>query len=221
MEAMAQDQNKTVAGFKNFLVANYLSYDNYLKQIRAQILWSKIVNKNVASKIKISESEIREAIELRKIKSNEQRILLAEIYIPLNNGLTDKNYAGELSAKLVKELRGGKDFKNIVKQFSSDPGAENGGEIGWVGKNDLDSKIYQAIEKLKVGEISDPVLIKDGYHIFKIIDKKTIDIMTDEDINQIKNIIFNQRLQIEAKSYLMELRKNSFIEINRENIKLL
>lgn len=220
-ERMTIDQNTTLPQLKKFFNANHISYNNFIKQVRSQLLWSKIISKAVAPKIKINESEIRESLELRKIKSNEQKLLLAEIYIPITNNLNSKNYAKELSEKLVREIRNGKDFKSIAKQFPIGSGEDNGGEIGWMSKNDLDIKVYKAIEKLKINEISDPILIKDGYYIFKILDKKNINTMKDEDINQIKNIIFNQRLEVEAKSYLMELRKSSFIEINKENIKQL
>jgi peptidyl-prolyl cis-trans isomerase SurA len=220
LEKVALNQNKSINSFKKFFKKNYLSYDNYKKQVKSQILWSKIVKKTISSKVKVGESEIEEMLELKRIKSSVTQILLSEIYIPFdyktgNNKINSEN----LSNKLAKELRKKKNFKSIAKQFSRSPTSEFGGEIGWVKKGDINSKIYQEIQDLPIGGISEPLLINDGYYLFKVSDKKALNNLGKKDMNEVTNYIFNKKLQTATKSYLMDLKKKSFIEINQDNLK--
>jgi len=218
---IARDQNKTIEQFKNFFAKNGFSYQVYLEQIKSQILWAKIVNEVIAPKLKANESEIKEAMELRNISPDITQLLLAEIYIPFDYEVNKESIDAKILAKkLAEELRSGKNFKSIVKQFSRSPSSENYGEIGWFGKNDLDPKIYQGVAKIKVGEVSDPVLLNNGYYLFKILDKKIVsNNLSDKDIKVIKGDILSKKLQISARSFMIDLRKKSFVEIGKEKIK--
>ena len=220
---IARDQSKNIEELKSFFIKNGASYQNYLEQIKSQILWAKIVNEVIAPKLKISESEIKEAMELRNISPNVTQLLLAEIYIPFDYEVNKESIDAKILAKkLADELKSGKNFKSIVKQFSRNPSSENYGEIGWFSKNDLDPKIYQAVAKIRVGEVSEPVLLNNGYYLFKILDKKIVsNNLSDKDIKVIKADILSQKLQIAIRSFVIDLRKKSFVEINKEKIKSL
>jgi parvulin-like peptidyl-prolyl isomerase len=156
-------------------------------------------------------------LELRKIKTNFDKYFISELFIPFvyksNNEIIDSK---SLAFKLFNELKKGKNFKNIVRQFSQSPTAEFNGEIGWVGEGDVDNKIYQEILKTDIGKTSRPVLMKDGYYLFSVKEKQSFNTLTKADKEQINNIIFSQKLQLMAKSKMMDLRKNSYVEINRK-----
>jgi hypothetical protein len=83
------------------------------------------------------------------------------------------------------------------------------------GARKIHPKIANAVSKLKVGEVSDPVLVNDGYYIFKIIDKKIIDTqLVESDMKALKTDVLSKKLQIDIKSFLIDLRKKSFVEID-------
>lgn len=216
---IAQTQKKNTDQFKNFFKTKSLSYSSFLSQLQSQILWSQIIHKEIIPAIKVSQSEVNELLEFRKIKSTVSKLFLSEIYLPLDykNG-NDAIDSRVLANKLVSELKKGKDFKVVVKQFSRSPTAEFDGEVGWVGEGDVDVKVYRAISSLESGQISDPVLMNDGYRLFKVLDKKTFSTLTDQDLEQIKNHIFSVKVQLMAKSYLMDLRKKAYIEINHDKM---
>ncbi len=206
LEIIALQRKQNTTQFKLFFTKKNLSFDNYLKQVEAEILWSKIMSEILRSKVKITDFEVKEFFEQHKFNSDIRKFLISEILI---NSSTN---AAQLATKLVDELRSGANFKTIVQQFSSAISAENNGEIGWVSQSDIDPKIYAAISKLLKNGYSDAVLLEDGYHIFKLLDAKTESKVSDQDLNAAKNHIFNAKLQNLAKGYLMDLRKRSFIE---------
>ncbi len=210
IDIVATQQKKNATQFKIFFINNSLSFDNYLRQAEAEILWSKIMSDVLRSKVKVAEVEVREFFEQHKFNTDVKKFFVAEILIPQS-----KNSL-QLASKLVFELRQGADFKNIVRQFSGSITAENNGEIGWVSQADIDQKIYAAISGLKNGEYSDLVSLSDGHHIFKLLDIKTENSITDHDLNAARNMIFGKKLQSLAKGYLMDLRKKAFVEITTE-----
>lgn len=218
---IARDQGKTIEQFKSFFTKSKISYQNYLEQIKSQILWSKIVNEVIAPKLKASESEVKEAMELTNIDPNITQFLLAEIYIPFNYEVNKESIDAKILAKkLADEVKNGKNFKSIVRQFSRSQSLENDGEIGWFGKNDLDPKIYEAVSKFKVGEVTDPILLNNGYYLFKILDRKIVNNpLSDRDIKAIKTSILSKKLQVSMRSFTSDLRKKSFVEINRKKVK--
>lgn len=212
IEIVALQQKKNSQQLKFFFIKSGLSFENYLKQIESEILWSKIVGDSLKPRVKVTDVEIKEFFEQRKLSTDVKKFFIAEILIaPSQN-------AAQMASKLVVELKQGADFKNVVKQFSSGMNSENNGEIGWVSQGDIDAKIYNAISKTGKGGYSEPVLLNDGYHIFKLLDVKSETKIADQDLNAAKSVIFGRKLQSLAKGYLMDLRKKSFIEIDRDNL---
>ena len=74
----------------------------------------------------------------------------------------------EEEAKEIKTLLDkGSDFKQLAKERSKGPNAEKGGDLGIVNKGDLMDELDGTLRKLKVGEISNVVKSKMGFHIIK------------------------------------------------------
>ena len=218
---VAVSQNHSLDEFKNFFKENNLSYDSYLKQLKSQILWNKIVSNIVSKQVKVSDIEIKELLELKKIKRTSLKLSLSEIYIPFDYQINDQKVDAEkLVNKLANELRkdekSSEQFVNIAEHFSRSATSEFGGQIGWVGEDDIDPEVYNLISHMTIGQVSEPMVKNDGYYLFKLNDKKVVNNLEEDDINQIRNLIFSKKLQIAAKSYLLELRKKAFIEINKE-----
>ena len=79
-------------------------------------------------------------------------------------------------------------------------------------------KIYDAIVGLEKNEYSDPVFLSDGYYIFRLLDKKSVTELKENDAAEARKKIFARELETESKSYLIDLHKNSFIEADRKSL---
>ncbi len=212
-EMMALHQKKNLTQFKISLIEKNLSYANYLRQIDAELSWSKIISETLRGRVKITDAEVNEFFEQHKFNTNISKYLIAQVFIPAGDN------SEIMAKKLVSELRAGADFHSVVKQFSRDSlTAENDGELGWVSQNDIDLKFFSAISKLKKNEYSDPILSNDGYYIFKVLNIKQESKIEDRDLNVARNQIFVKKLQTIAKGHLMDLKKKAFVEIDRDRI---
>jgi len=118
--------------------------------------------------------------------------------------------ATEDEAKEIEaELKKGADFATLAKEKSKDPGAANGGDLGWFAKDQMVPEFANAAFKLDKGQISDPVHTQFGWHIIKVEDKRIKPIPTfDEAKPQLENYVAHR-----AQAELVDsLRKTAKIE---------
>jgi peptidyl-prolyl cis-trans isomerase C len=81
--------------------------------------------------------------------------------------------ATEDEAKEIEtELKNGADFATLAKQKSKDPGAADGGDLGYFTKDEMVPEFSAAAFKLDKGQISDPVHTQFGWHIIQVEDKR-------------------------------------------------
>ena len=208
-ELLAIKSGENIQKLKKSFTKNGFSYQNYLNQISSEILWSKIITNIIKPRVKVGEFEVKEFLEQQKYNIAFKKFDISEIFISNN-----KKNAQYLADKLFSELQGGSDFKEFVRQFSSGYSASQNGKIGWVYKSDIDPKIYNAINGLKIKQYSKPVLLSDGFHIFKLDDLKSEIKIPKQAMSVAKNAIFSRKLQNASKSHLINLRKEAFIEIS-------
>jgi len=118
--------------------------------------------------------------------------------------------ATEGEAKDIEaQLKNGADFAALAKQKSKDPGAAEGGDLGYFTKEQMVPEFAEAAFKLDKGQISDPVKTQFGWHIIKIEDKRIKPTPTfDEVKGQLQNYVARR-----AQAELVEnLRKSATIE---------
>jgi peptidyl-prolyl cis-trans isomerase C len=118
--------------------------------------------------------------------------------------------ATEDEAKAIEaELKKGADFATLAKEKSKDPGAAEGGDLGYFTKDQMVPEFADVAFKLDKGQISDPVKTQFGWHIIKVEDKRTKPTPTFDEVKpQLENYVAHQ-----AQAHLVEnLRKSATIE---------
>ena len=79
----------------------------------------------------------------------------------------------EEAKKVIAELKKGADFAALAKQYSKDPGAAQGGDLGWFKKDEMVPAFSAAAFALKPGQVSDkPVKTEFGWHVIKLEEKR-------------------------------------------------
>jgi peptidyl-prolyl cis-trans isomerase SurA len=205
---IAGKQQKTLIQWQNFLQKNNLDFSYYVKQVKAEILWLKIIEQKIKPKIQISNLEINEIAEQDNSNVLEPHFLIAEIVINNNNKNTEK-----FIYNMYQQLLMGTNFNILVNQFSISESAKNNGLIGWFTKQDLNKKVYQAIANLSINGYSLPVQIENNWYIFKVINKKHQNNLDENTKNKLEHLIFQQKLNNFSKSYLQDLKNHSVIEM--------
>ena len=118
--------------------------------------------------------------EAVKQMANEQEVHARHILV-----------ATEDEAKAIEvELKKGADFATLAKQKSKDPGAAEGGDLGYFTRDQMVPEFAEVAFKLDKGQVSDPVKTQFGWHVIKVEDKRTKPTPTFDEVKaQIQNYI--------------------------------
>ena len=139
----------------------------------------------------VDEDKIRNKISQLSKKSSVENILLSEIIFTLNE---NENLDNKLN--LIKDSIEKIGFNETAKIYSVSESKKNGGKIGWVYKSQLSKKISEEIEKIDIGEFSDPITVPGGFILIKLNDKKNelIEINEEEQLQKAINFEKNRQL---------------------------
>lgn len=162
-----------------------------------------------AKAVKMSETpdeavlQERYANDKARYETQEQR-LASHILITAKGGDADAQKAALAKAQqIAKSVHEGKDFAAAAKEFSEDLGSKaEGGDLGWLEAKVSDPAFDSALFALKKGEISEPVLSSEGYHIIQL-----------RDIRERKEKSFDEVKAELAKNYLETEREKLFGEL--------
>ncbi len=112
--------------------------------------------------------------------------------------------------------RGGADFAELARQFSSDGTAARGGDLGWVYPGDTVPEFEQAMNALAPGRISEPVRTAFGLHLIQVIERRT-DAASPDRVRQLARQALRERRAEEAtQEWLRQLRDRTYVEYRTE-----
>jgi len=163
--------------FDKQLKARNLSLDDLKRDLRRSLTKTKLLNKEIESKINITDAEITSYYMAHKAEFNliEPQYHMAQIAVTTQpaqqaGNLQNNKASGEADAKkkieaLHTRLQAGQDFADLAMNFSENPNtAPNGGDMGFIPESQLHSEpdVYNAISKLKQGEITGVLPVYNG-----------------------------------------------------------
>ncbi len=224
--------------FNEVLKESGRSLEEVRRDLRRQITLDKLLNKEINSKINVTDSEVNAFFNAHKADFNliEDKIHLAQIVVTSqpaqptgspnlqgSKATTDAD-ARKKIATLKAQLDSGADFAAVAANYSEDPQtAPNGGDMGFVAASQLrgDPPIYDAVMKLKAGE-NTPILpivppgAKQpiGYSIIRLIAKEAAG---QRDLN---NPAVQQNIRDQLRNTREQLLKGAYLEILRDQSKV-
>jgi peptidyl-prolyl cis-trans isomerase SurA len=169
-----EKQNKVpVGGLDRYMQQSGIPKPALEVQLRAQISWSKLVRRRLGRNVQIGDEEVDEA--LARLQANagrwEQRI--SEIFLPVDSP-DQVEEVRHASIGLLRQLREGASFAAMARQFSRGATAAQGGAVGWVQPGQLATALDQAIGKLQLDDISDPIEAAGGYYLIQLHERRKI-----------------------------------------------
>ena len=143
-----------------------------------------------------------------KNKKKQKNYLLSEILFNLttNSELADK-------IKMINETIINEGFTKAALIHSISDTSNSGGKLDWINESSLNIKIKSALKNLKIGSITEPILIPGGYLILKINDIKEIEkkINYKKEFEKIKRAKINEQLSQMSNLYFNRIKKDFII----------
>ena len=221
--------------FQKQLKDRGLTVDDQRRVLRQQLSIQKLINREVVSKITVTDQDISDFYNANLPQFNVAEPLyhVAQILItPVkdrqirnrkNDDATTDAQAQRKADALLKALDGGADFAQVAMDYSEDPAnAPTGGDLGWMPESSLrDPKqdtpeLSRAVLALHPGGISRVVKTRDGnYHILKLIAREGAGqrSLTDPQVREtIRGTLRNRREQLLRAAFLAAAREEARVE---------
>lgn len=140
-------------------------------QIKADIIWVKLIMRSLQPTIRVGEDEITERIEAIRQQFGQPEFMLAEIFLPVESPRQEEE-SRRLGERLIEQLRAGAPFQALARQFSQSGSAANGGVLGWMAPAAIEDDVRDVVMRLDKGQVSTLVRTGTGYTILAMIDKR-------------------------------------------------
>lgn len=170
---IAEGNRMDLAQFRASLEQDGIPWAKFREDIRDEIVVSRIREREVDSRIIVSEGEIDNFLESAKAEGSEEynlgHILLR---VPEQAKPEQLMRLQARAGEIISQLRRGADFAQLAASYSDAPDGLSGGMMGWRPLERLPTLYAEVVPKLKPGEVSDALRSPAGYHILKLFERR-------------------------------------------------
>lgn len=171
---IAANNKMTPDQFRKALEKDGVAFVKFREEIRDEMLISRLKNREVDSKINISEGEVDNYLAGQAQAGVTPEYHLAHILVRTPEGASPEQLQ-KLKAKaeqIMEHLRKGDDFAQVAAAYSDAPDALDGGDLGVRPADRLPSLYAEAAAKLQPGEVSPLLHSPNGFHIVRLLEKR-------------------------------------------------
>ncbi|EGR0012204.1 peptidylprolyl isomerase SurA [Vibrio cholerae] len=186
-----------------------LTYPEFREQVRKEMAASDARNALVRRRINILPAEVDTLAELLAQETDATvQYKISHIQLRVDDG-QDKSAAETLANKLVNDLKNGADFAQMAYAYSKGPKALQGGDWGWMRKEEMPTIFADQIKMQNKGSIIGPFRSGVGFHILKIDDVKGLETVAVTEVNA-RHILIKPTIIISDEGAQKQL--NEFVQ---------
>jgi peptidyl-prolyl cis-trans isomerase SurA len=176
VNSVASQNHLTVRQLRDRLTQDGIDFPRFRNSLRDQIMVERVREREVQSRIRISDLELDRFVEeQRGAATADAELNLAQILVTVPEGASEAQ-VGERRARIeqaLARLRAGSDFAAVAREVSEDGNRAKGGEIGARPVSRLPDLFVEATRTLKAGEVTPaPVRSGAGFHLIKVIERR-------------------------------------------------
>lgn len=208
IENIKKKYNMSEKDFVESLKKENYTMAEYRKRLAEQIILSKAVSQQVRNKVVISDREINDY--MAKNKDIGYRLRLIFFKNPDKN--ISKDAVQAKADSVIKRLKAGDSFAMLARQYSEDPSAREGGDLGYIKKGYLSKEFTEVLSNMNVGDISQPFWTERGLHIMRLEERP--DTANTEGFREFaKKKLFDIKFNEEYKNWIRGLRGSAYVEV--------
>jgi peptidyl-prolyl cis-trans isomerase SurA len=173
---IAQQNNfPTAVEFRAKLEADGVDYKKFREEIRGEIISTRLREREVESKLIISDSEVDNYLASKARAGNDEEFHLAHILVvvPEQASAEKIQMARARTERALSQLRGKADFAQVAAGSSDAKDALQGGDLGWRASDRIPPLFLNELHNLQPGQITSVLRSPSGFHILKLIEKRS------------------------------------------------
>jgi peptidyl-prolyl cis-trans isomerase SurA len=212
----AQNNIKDDATFENLLHNLGLTMPQLRARLHDTILVNHVLSKELGA-FNITEEELQQRYEREKdTLMLPERVHLYHIVFSSDGVQASDSPLVERARRFVAAVRAGNDFLTLVKNETATGGA-SGGDLGVLSVADLRAEIREAATKLKVGEVSDPIVSPAGVHVIELVEHFAPEARPFAAVKaQLQQEEQAERYRTRLSAIVEELKKRYIVEVHPE-----
>ena len=176
IQRIAEDNKMTVDDVRKTLARDKIPYSRYREDIRNEITIQRVREREVESRINVSDAEVDIYLAtLKQQAGGEAEYRLAHILVLVPEQATPDQIEvrRRRAEEALRNVKTGGDFSQVAATFSDAGDALQGGSLGWRPGARLPTIFVEAVRNMKVGEVSPVMRSAAGFHIVKLVDKRS------------------------------------------------
>jgi peptidyl-prolyl cis-trans isomerase SurA len=194
---------------KEQLKKDKVTYEQFREGIKMNLLRTRLLMRVVSTEVSITENALKSYYDSHQDYFKEEEFHVQHIFISGQH-----KDIRERAEKAYKQLTAGTPFEEVARNFSDDPSANQGGDIGFVKRSDLLPTLREALGNLQPGAFSIVVPTPYGLHIMKLIEVKKAGVLPYEEVKK----VVGERMMMEEstkryRDYIDKVKKSSYIEV--------
>lgn len=164
IESILHDNHLTMDQIKKLLSDAGVEMATFRNQLATQIAWSKTVQNQYGDRVRVSPEDVSD--EMKRLEAGKDKVhfRVSEIFEAVDSPEQDARIYKNMEG-LLEQIRMGAPFDSIARQFSQNPTAASGGDLGVVQEGQLSPELNSALLKMHTGEVSDPIKASGGYYL--------------------------------------------------------
>ncbi|MCP4578540.1 MAG: hypothetical protein GY846_19875 [Deltaproteobacteria bacterium] len=217
IERIKKRNSWTQEDLTNGLNKQGISIERYRENIKNELEQMRLVDFEVKSKIIVLDETIKKYYDdhIDEFKS-EEKVRIAIILLEKEDTSSQDNIfsLSQKTEEIISRLDNGEDFGELARKFSKGPGAESGGDLGFIRTSQLDPKLKEIINNMNVGDVSKPIIGPTGIQLIKLMEKKVKGVKTVEEVkDSIYDVLYSEEISERYSSWIKELRDKAYIKI--------
>ena len=177
IQRIAKDNKfDSLADFRAQLEKEGVSFKKFREEIRSEIIFARLRDREVDSKLVISDGEVENylANQVKQAGKGEEFHLAHILVMVPEQASAEKIQAMRQRAEqALAQLQGGADFAQVAAGFSDAKDALEGGNLGWRSADRTPAIFLNVLQKMEAGGVSPVFRSPNGFHILKLIEKRS------------------------------------------------
>lgn len=128
------------------------------------------------------------------------------------NELVSEEEARRRLLELKERLDNNADFAELARLHSEDPSSARGGDLGWVSPRDTVPEFEHAMDRLKPGEVSQPVRTQFGWHLIQVLERRDQDVSAERQRLEARRALQARKSDQAYQEWLRQLRDKAYIQ---------
>jgi len=217
LERIRASRGWTDEQLRTYLAGQGMTLADFRHETRTKLLEQRVVGTVLGQKIRVNARDLEDYYKEKRTRSTADFAVEAAhilLRVPADATAAQEAAIRQETEEIILRARSGEPFAELARRYSQGPGAAGGGQLGKVRRGNIDPNLEKALFELKPGAVGGPVRSRFGYHAVYAKARHTMAPPDLETIReQLRNELYNKRLDGELKKWIAELQAKAFIEI--------